>query len=122
MIRAQFLLLVVSDSRWVFHSGGRGIFFPFSVSFNRVRVVCWVHPFAVELYDGSLCFGEVLSLVFLSVENLGHVGDGWVEESGCLFAFPFISFVMHFFIFFFEGGILFGLGGVSGMPGDGVAP
>jgi len=43
---------------------------------NRVRVVCWVHPVVVELYDSSLCFGEFFSLVFYSIEFVDHVGDG----------------------------------------------
>jgi hypothetical protein len=43
-------------------------FFPFSVPCDRVGVICWVHPVIVELYDRSMCLGEVSSLVFYSVE------------------------------------------------------
>jgi hypothetical protein len=34
---------------------------------------------------------------------LGHVGDSWVEESGCSFAFTLISLITYLFLFFFEG-------------------
>ena len=36
-----------------------------------------------------------------------------MEESGCLFAFPLISLIAYFFLFFFEGEARFCCGGPS---------